>query len=261
MRKKRGLLSLELSLLTSLILTLMLFFTSLIYLIHIKESVRNAISEAAKSFSTEIYVYTKLSQDVELGTLSSAINDKASKEIGININLTELASEAGFSYLLERETYKRLGFQRDEPPFWLDGRIDVETKARSNNIYITTRVPVKLPVLSLFLKDMELEIRNVEAARGAEIALTGISEAGSKEKKENRSLVICANSLDHKNDKPVYHDKKCFGRLWEKEENSLQLYADEVSIDRKGDLNYKGRIYHYCKLCQSMKNKEGNKDE
>lgn len=261
-KKKKALLTIELSLLTGLILTLMLFFISLIYLIHIKESVRNAMSEAAKSYSTEIYLYSKLNQDLGLDGLGSQLNSRASKELGLQVNLTELASEALFSNLLERKCYSILGFQGHEPPFWLDGRIRVKVKAKSNQLYITSRLAVKLPVLSLFLKNIELEIKNVEAARGAEIALTGLSTQAEAEKNGgDRCLVLCQNSLNNDNPHPVYHDSKCFGRLWEKEENSVIIDKAKARIDGNGDLHYEGRVYHYCQSCKMKRTMEGQKDE
>lgn len=261
-KKKRGLLTIELTLLISLLLTIMLFFASLIYLIHIKESVRNAMSEAAKSLSTELYIYSKLSQDTELSALSSAINDRASEELGFRLNLSELASKELLSHLLGRKAYKNLGLDPYNPPFWMAGRIEVEAEALSHSLYITTRIPIRLPVLSLFLKDMSLEVKNVEAARDAEKALTGTIDSGDGDDgADGGTIVICAYSLSGKSKKPVYHDSKCFGRLWEREEDSLLLDRAEVIIDENRDINYEGKTYHYCDLCRINREKEGLKNE
>lgn len=259
--KKRGLLSLELALLTSLLVTILLFFSSLLYMIHIKESVRQAISETVKSYSTAVYVYSKLSHDMDMNQLSSAINDRAAKEIGMNLNLSAMASEQAFAYLIERKCYENLGFKREHPPFWLKGKIDVEVRAQHHALYISTRVPIKLPVLSLFLKNIVLEIRNVEAARGAEKALCSDKEGLNLDKQEEGYVVICAYSLNKKNPHPVYHDRQCFGRWMEKSENSMTLNKSEVSTERNGDLIYKDRVYYYCKHCKSLRAKEEAKDE
>lgn len=259
--KKRGLLSLELALLSSLLLTILLFFSSLLYLIHIKEGVRNAISEAVKSYSTEVYIYSKLSQDLDMDSLSGAINGRVAKEIGLNLNLSAMASEQAFAYLIERKCYENLGFKREHPPFWLAGKIDVEVKARHHSLYLSTQVPIKLPVLSLFLKEIKLEVKNVEAARGAEKALCSDQENLNLDKGEEGYIVICAYSLNKKNPHPVYHDRLCFGRWMEKSENSITLDKSKLELDKNGDLSYQGRVYYYCKHCKSLRAKEETKDE
>lgn len=259
--KHRGILTIEMSILTFFLFFIMLLLCSLLYMVHIKESVRTALSEAAKSYSTEIYIASKLFKASGVDTVAGALRERASAELGFDVNPANLLSDVIFSSMLRARCYQKLGSSKGVKPPWMLRDMDIQTSATENSLYIKSRVPLKLPVLSLFKPDFELDIRVVEAARGAGVALSGSTKTESGKGDSDKELVICASSLSTKNKNPVYHDKKCFGRTFENKMTSLTVKNADITKGDDGKISYGGRVYSYCYFCSKNLIQKGKEDE
>ncbi len=251
-RKKKGVLSIEFTLLIPIILSIFLTILGIIYTISIKSEIDRSVGKALEDVSSEVYLSSKLL--VDSGSFE-AVNDlikPLSEYTGLDINLSGIINKSILKLRIRQKTYEYMQIN-GSMPFWLKDDIDFDIAYSSNTLIVTSKADVKLPIISTFKDDIVFERDHIQAARGIDKLLNGDGcSSSSSSSKGKRKITICNYSHSGKSKSPVYHSRKCMGRRKEKSENSLNFEIEESMIADDGSIEYKGKKYRYCKCCQRM---------
>ncbi len=248
--KNKGILSIEFALILPILISVFLLALSFIYLVNIELKINRGINSALEDISKEIYLYSKLEEDIDVLNEINILNKTINEFLGEDINIAKKINQEILKNRIRKKTYYYMNIN-DSKPFWLKDELEFDISYASNSIIVRTDCKIHLPIIESFIGGLNYSQNNVQAARGVEKFFESIINS-EEDDGEKVKITISKHSYSGNNKDPVYHDKNCWGIKASNPKTNIEFKIDKDNIVN-GKLIYHGKSYRYCKYCKKMK--------